>query len=132
LQLLLQGPGQAGPPPCLPARTPGQACPPSPPHWQNRRPRKRKQGASPVGAAVGGYRPILGGLDDERGRSDPEPGSSLLVQRKNGAYDIWAFVRAVNTDEELPSDEWPNDYDQHLTCRPETEFIGCKLCTQFG
>ena len=35
-------------------------------------------------------------------------------------------------DEDLPPELWPNDYNQHLTERPDAPFVGCEICTEFG
>ena len=62
-------------------------------------------------------------------------GASSIIkftQRKNTAYDVWAFVRAVETEENMPAEQWPDDYNEYLTKRPDTLLIGCKLCTEFG
>ena len=95
---------------------------------------KRRRTTSPEPAAMGGYGPILGGdPDDETGQvvTDPSP-AVKFTGRKNAAYDIWAFTRAVNTNEDILPGQWPNDYDQHLAGRPDSLFVGCKLCSQFG
>ena len=119
----LRGPGQTGgflpPPPCDP---------PTAPH-------KRKRETSPEYPAVGGYGPILHGLDNEPNPLTPDRDPSPKIKRtkrKTSAYDIWAFIRPVETDEDIQIDRFPNDYDEHLETRPDTPFIGCKFCTQFG
>jgi len=121
---LLQGPGQAGPSslsqgPCLPLPS---------------IPRKCKRTTSPDPAAVGGYGPIPGSPDERTDQeSTPDPGPAIkFTERKNSAYDIWAFAWAVKTDENIPTEQWLDDYGNHLTRRPDTMFIGCKFCTQFG
>lgn len=92
--------------------------------------------ASPEPAAVGSYGPIpdvsLGGKADQVPVINPGFAAVKLAGRKNTAYDIWVFVRAVTTNQDLPREQWPDDYDQHLVGRPDSPFIGCKLCTQFG
>lgn len=52
--------------------------------------------------------------------------------RKGTAFEIWLFARGVDTKEDVVPEQWPNDYDRYLTKRPDTPFVGCKLCTQFG
>lgn len=120
---MLQGPGQVGgflpPPPCDP---------PIAPH-------ERGRANSPAYPAVGGYGPILNGLDEGPNSLTPDRDLSPRIKRTKratSAYDIWAFIRPVETDEDVPIDLFPNDYDEHLESRPDTPFIGCKFCTQFG
>ena len=116
----LRGPGYTGTtPPPLPD------CPLSP--------TSRGPTASPDLDAVDGYGPTPGSPDQqtEPSTSDLHP-TARFARRKNSAYEIWAFIRAVETDEVVPAEQWPDDYDDHLTHRPDTTFVGCKLCTQFG
>ena len=120
----LQGPGHIGPPPPpLPDRPP----PSTVPH-------KRKRVRTINTAAVGGYGPILDGLDGERTEpSTPDSSPTIkFVERKNSAYEIWAFTRAAETGEDVPAVDWPDDYGNHLTKRPDATFISCKFCTEFG
>ena len=120
--LALRGPGHAGPPSPAPQD-------PAPPHTS----RKRKRTTPLDSATVGGYRPIPGSPDDRTEPSTPGPISTIeFTGRKNSAYEIWAFARPAETDEMVPADQWPDDYDEHLQKRPDAMFIGCKLCTQFG
>ena len=120
----LQGPGHFGPPsPPLP----------NPPTTTL----KRKRTVSPEHAAAGGsgLTAISDSSDEEPDQLTADRDSSptiKLTERKNTAYDIWAFTRPVETNEDITADRWPDDYNHHLTKRPETPFIGCKLCTQFG
>jgi len=116
----LQGPGQASPlPPSLPDRPLPVAS------------HKCKQAISPEPAAVGGYGPISGSQESDGVTMDLLPTIKFTGQ-KNSTYDIWLFIRALRTDEDLPPELWPNDYNQHLTERPDAPFVGCKLCTEFG
>jgi len=117
----LQGPGQAGRPP----RTI-----PDPPLTV---PQKRKRSTSLEHAAAGSYGPIPGSSHEELNQqtSDKHPSPTIkFTERKNGAYDIWAFARALETD--AAPERWPDDYGQHLNKRPDARFLGCKLCTEFG
>jgi len=61
----------------------------------------------------------------------PEP-VIHFTERKTTAYDVWLFVRALQTAEEVPQDLWPSDYGKRLSKRPDTSFVGCKFCTHFG
>jgi len=96
--------------------------------------RKRTRTISPEPAVTGGYGPISdGGFDGGADRTKlVSPHAVKLAGRKNTAHDIWAFVRAVETNETIPQEDWPNDYNRYLVKRPSSSFIGCKLCTQFG
>ena len=118
----LCGPGQAGPSsPSFPD------LPPLPELG------KGKRAASPDPAEVGGFGPTLGSPDEQTDQSTPDPPPAVgYAGRKNTAYEIWVFTRAVETDENVPAEHWPDDYSQYLTKRPDTMFVGCKLCTQFG
>jgi len=118
----LQGPGNAGPP------SPSPLDRPPPPVS-----RKRKRAIPADSAAVGGYGPIPGSPDVQTERSTPEPTPAIkFTERKNSAYEIWAFTRAIRTDEVVPAEQWLDDYGDHLTSRPDSTFVGCKFCTQFG
>jgi len=120
---LLRGPGSAGCPlPSLPDHPPPVAS------------HKRKQAVSPEPAATGSYGPMSdGGLARGVGQiTMAGPPAVKLVGRKNTAHDIWKFVRAVGINEDVQQEEWPDDYDKFLSNRPDSPFIGCKLCTQFG
>jgi len=130
--------GSAGFPP-QPLRGPGLTGLPLQPVRSHPLPttsRKRQRTASPEPAATGGYGPIpnvgLGGEADRVPAINPGFAAVKFARRKNSAYEIWIFVRAVMTDQYVPPEQWPNDYDQHLVKRPDSPFIGCKLCTQFG
>ena len=119
----LQGPGEPGTP-----LAPQHGVPPQP--TSRKRKRRQKRAPSPVPAAVGGYGPI----NDEPGQIAVIPSTMItFAERKNTAYDVWAFVRGVQVEgNHLPIEQWPKDYDRHLTRRPETPLLGCKLCTEFG
>ena len=118
----LQAPAQAGPS-SLPD--------PGPPLLSI--PQKRKRTTSVDSATAGGCGQVPGGLDVRTEPSTPEPSPEIKFnERKNSAYEIWAFTRPVNTDEVVPTQQWPDDYNDHLTKRPDATFVGCKLCTQFG
>lgn len=98
-------------------------------------PNKRKRTLSPERAAVGGYGPIPGDPHEEPSRRTPDQDPSPEIEfneRKNSAYDVWAFARGLLTNETIPADQWPRDYNQHLTKRPDESFLGCKFCTEFG
>lgn len=74
-----------------------------------------------------------GSPDEQIDQSTPDPPSAIgYVGRKNTAYEIWIFTRAIETDENVPAERWPDDYNQYLTKRPDTMFVGCKFCTQLG
>lgn len=119
---MLRGPGEPGTPP-----VPHQVFPP--PVTSRKRKRRRNRTPSPEPAAVGGYGPIT----EEPGRITVVPSPTIkFSERKNTAYDVWAFVRGVEVEGNIPIEQWPNDYDQRLTRRPDTLLIGCKLCTEFG
>ena len=134
----LQDPGQAGHPPRTipgPPTVPQQAghprTIPNPPTI----PRKRKRATSPERAAVGGYGPIPGNSHEEQNQQTPDQNPSRTIrftERKNCAYDVWAFVRALETKAVPPSETWPDDHHQHLNKRPDSPFLGCKFCTDFG
>ena len=95
--------------------------------------RKHKRAASPEPAEVGGYGPIPGSPSERTERSTPDPPPAIgYTGRKNTAYNIWMFTRAVETNKEVAANDWPDDYGDHLTKRPGTTFVGCKFCTQFG
>ncbi|KAF9646288.1 hypothetical protein BDM02DRAFT_3271066, partial [Thelephora ganbajun] len=119
---LLQGPGQVGPSPSSPPDRP----PPPVSH-------KRKRTTSSDSAAEGGYGPIPDSLDQQTDGSTLDSSPAIkFTGRKSTAYEIWAFTRAVKTDEVVPAKQWLDDYNDHLTRRPDTLFVGCKFCTQFG
>lgn len=120
---ILRGPGQAGPP------TP----PSNPPTTSSSRKQKKQSSTKP--AAVGGFGPIVGRSESPT----PPPTSSQLPSppidlkgRKNAAYDIWPFIRTLETDIIVPYEQWPADDELHQIARPKSKFIGCKLCTKFG
>lgn len=95
--------------------------------------RKRKRTTSLDSAAVGGYGPISTSPGEQTEPSTPDLSPVIkFAERKNSAYDIWPFTRAVETDEIIPADHWPDDYGDFLTKRPDATFVGCKLCTEFG
>ena len=63
-------------------------------------------------AAVGSYGPIT--KDSER----VTVGSSSTVkftERRNATYDIWVFVCGVETSDQIPAEQWPDDYHHHLS-----------------
>ena len=72
-----------------------------------------------------------GGSPDRESVQETSP-VIRFTGRKGTAYDIWVFIRAVGTDKDVATERWPNDYDHHWIERPDTPFIGCKLCSQFG
>lgn len=117
-------------------RRPGEAVVPlipshdlPPPAALHKRRRKCKQTPSPDRAAVGGYGPI----NKSSEQVTVCPSSTVkLTERRNATYDVWAFVRSVETKDDTPIEWWPDDYDEHLTRRLDTPFIGCKFCTRFG
>lgn len=118
----LRGPGETGPP------LPSLLNPATTTH-------KRKRATSPDNAAVGGYGPMPSSPGEKRNQSAPDPNLSHTTDYtgpQNIAYEIWAFVRPADSDEKLQVHQWPNDYDQHLNRRPDSLFVSCKLCTQFG
>jgi hypothetical protein len=119
----LRGPGHAGP-----------SSTPLPDHLLPSISRKRKRTTSLDSAAIGGYGPIpLSSQDVQTEPSTPDLSPEIkFAERKNSAYEIWAFIRPVETAKVVPADQWPDDYRDHLTKRPDAMFIGCKLCTQFG
>lgn len=95
-------------------------------------PRKRKRGqehTSPDSTAVGGYGPTT--EDSMQGVAGPSS-PTKFVKRRNAANDVWTFVRGVGTEDGVSIEQWPDDYDEHLARRPDTPFVGCKFCTQFG
>jgi len=122
--------------PSQPLRGPGQAGFSSsslPDHPLPAASHKRKRTTSPEPPTMSGCRPRTGGLVGESDRMTMDPPPAIkFTERKNSAYDIWVFVRALMTDKDLPPELWPNDCNRHLTKRPDTSFVGCKLCTQFG
>jgi hypothetical protein len=119
--------------PSLALQDPGPPSPPIPNHNPPLTSQKRKQTTSLNPAAVGGYGPIPGSQYELSDRSTPDPSPVIqFTRRKNSAYDVWVFTRAVATNVVVPAEQWPDDYDDYLTKRPGTEFVGCKLCTQFG
>ena len=62
-----------------------------------------------------------------------DPPTTVKFSRwKNVAHDVWPFIRAIEKKEEVPSNLWPDDYNNHLTEKPKTDYIGCKFCTEFG
>ena len=91
---------------------------------------KCKRVSSPEPAAAGGYGPISGSQESYGVTMDLLP-TIKFTGRKNSAYDIWLFIRALRTDEDLPPELWPNDYNQHLTEQSDAPFVGCELCTEF-
>lgn len=115
---------------------PGHAGPSSPPLPDRHLPstsHKRKRTPSLDSAAVGGYGPMPGTPDEQTEPSTPDLSPTIKFnERKNSAYEVWVFTRAVETDRVIPPGEWPDDYNDHLTKRPVVPFIGCKFCTQFG
>ena len=62
---------------------------------------------------------------------DPSP-KVKFSGRKGTAYNVWAFVWALEKQEAVPTDLWPNDYNEHLVEKPKTGFAGCKFCTESG
>ena len=134
----LRGPGQFGDPLPSTARQPfpptSDPIPPAPHHHLPAAPSKRKRIASPEPATVGGYGPISDGKSDQeadRMAVDPSP-TVKFGGRKGTAHDIWAFVRAIESNEPVPFEQWPDDYNEHLSKKPKTTYVGCKFCTQFG
>ena len=93
--------------------------------------RKRKRMTSPEPGAARVSR-----LPPDDAESDPmnmvPPPVVEFTGRKTTAYDIWPFTRVVHSAEDIPSNQWPDDDDQYLTKRPDSLYVGCKLCTQFG
>ena len=139
----LRGPGQTGPPlPSLPDHFWAPDCPPPNHPPANCTPpdplpppisRKRKRTTSSDSAAAGGYGPIPGSPSEQTERSTPDPPPVFKsTGRKGSACEIWAFTRAVQTNEDVPAAEWPNDYNTYLDTRPDTAWVGCKICTEFG
>lgn len=90
--------------------------------------RKRKRTNSVDLAATDGSRPTPSSPDEQ---TEPSP-AIKFAERRNVAYEIWAFVRAAETDEDISAEQWPDDYDVHLTKRPDATFVVCKFCTEFG
>ena len=91
---------------------------------------ERKRTTSPDHDIGGGYEPTPSGSHEGQTRptSDRSPSPTIdFTERRDSAYDIWAFTRAVDTNQIVPSNQW-----LHLNKRPQTQFIGCKFCTEFG
>ena len=115
-----------GPQTCPPVTSPSN--PPPPPVS-----RKRKRAPPPDPAVVESCGPILSDPGEETDQSTPDPPhTTKFTTRKNSACEIWAFTRAVKTAEDIPTEQWPSDYDSHLSTRPKSSFVGCKFCSQFG
>ena len=95
--------------------------------------RKRTAPSPRETSSVGGFGPLSPG-DTAMGMSPlgptlPPPTSD---SRRNGAHDVWAFARPLDSDEERPMDQWPTSLEPHLTSKPKSLWFGCKLCTQYG
>ena len=72
-------------------------------------------------------------MTEDSNRVIVDPSSVIKFTQWRGAtYDIWAFVRGVAVEDDVLAEQWPDDYDGHLTRRPNAPFVGCKFCTQFG
>lgn len=132
----LQGPGEAGPPyppaPDQPASQKNKRTAPSPSHPLPPVTRKRRRTTRTSPATVGGCGPIPASPGGQTERSTSPDPTITFPERKNPAYEIWVFIRALETDDVVPTEQWPEDYDNHLINRPDSAFVGCKLCTQFG
>jgi hypothetical protein len=96
--------------------------------------RKRKRMGSPEPSTAGVHRPSSDGtLDGESSQTNKVSSPTVnFTERKKTAYDVWVFTRAIDTSEAILPEQWPDDYDQRLTKRPDSSFVGCKFCTQFG
>lgn len=128
---LLQGPGQTGHPLPTQAGYPLPTLTNCPPPVASH---KRKRTTSPERTAAGGYGLIVSpGPESVQTTVDPAP-TIKFTKRKNAAYNVWPFVRALTTNEAVPVEMWPSDYNQHSTKRLDKpfDFVGCKLCTEFG
>ena len=121
--------------PSQPLQVPGQPSPLSPPPPDHPPPPiswKCKRTAPTDPATVGGYGPIPGSPDGQTDRLTPDPVPAIkFTEQKNSAYNVWPFIRGVETDDTVPAEQWQDDYSNHLTSRPNTMHIGCKFCTQF-
>ena len=42
------------------------------------------------------------------------PSVVKFTEWKNSAYDVWVFIGAATTDEVIPPEWWPSDYDKYL------------------
>ena len=73
----------------------------------------------------------MGSNNEEADRAAADPVLAVeFNKRRFSAYDVWVIVRALNTDENVPRELWPDDYNQILTMRPVSyEFVRCRLCT---
>ena len=117
----LQGSGLGDPPP-----------PPPPSYTLASTSHKRKRATSPDPASVDGHQ-SMPSTDEEPDHPTTRPSRAIkFTGRKNSAYEIWVFTRALKTNKIIPADQWPNDYDDFLVKQPRTVFIGCKFCSEFG
>jgi len=131
--LTLVGPGQnPNQPPQTPQTQPGH--PSNTGITSTSNPRKRKRTTPPIKTAlVGGFGPLSPGeTATETGSPTPPPPSSTSGGRRNGAADVWAFARPLNSAEEPPVDEWPTPSGSIPMTKPGTEWFGCKLCSESG
>ena len=93
---------------------------PPPPTATHKRKRRHNQISLPDLAAVGGYGPMT----EDSGRVTVGSYSIVkLTERKNSAYGIWVFVRGIETEDQIPIEQWPGDYDRHLSRRPDVPFV---------
>ena len=83
---------------------------------------------------MGGYGPIFDGKPDQGSDQmavDPSP-TVKFNGWKSAARDIWSFVRALDNKDPVLPDQWPDDFNENLSEKPKTAFVGCKFYTQFG
>ena len=130
--LTLIGPGQNPNQDLLPRRQPRH-----PAHTTNNTNlgKRKRATASPVEtSSVGGYGPLSPGettTETATEMNSPSPSPPPYFPR-NTAYDLWPFARPLESNDELPLDQWPTSVEPHLMRKPKSPWFGCKLCSQFG
>ena len=83
--------------------------------------------------SVGGYGPQSPeGTTTDTSSLSPSPPPFTSDGPRNAAHDVWVFARPLESDEQLPADQWPTSTEPRLTKKPKTPWFGCKLCSQFG
>lgn len=79
------------------------------------------QSETTSGGLVPGVGPSEPAIQDS---SDEEGDSS-----ESKARDVWIFLRALETKDRPPLEEWPKDENQALSKIPTSKYAGCKLCS---
>lgn len=99
----------------------------------NIRKRKRATPSSVEAPPVGGYGPLSPReITTDTGSLSPSPPPPTYKSCCNTTRNVWAFAQPLESGDEPPTDQWPISMEPHLTTKPKTRWVGCKLCSQFG